>query len=266
MNFQSFTSRLKDKAHAAAQAAKEFKGFDGMAEQDEYIHSESLNVPSRRDEVSISTNAISTITDALSESSSTRHSTRSQQFSVISQPGTASSLVNSFHDSLCSSDDEDDPIMSQLLEEESAAKKQHRFLADLDHRMSQPLEIQTDTMQTNQLEEHVPILNESSSNPSPWRFLKQLSTPSAHITKVFPTPPLSRIKAQKVSQSDDPEANFTTVSSTSVLGSDDLQALNRMQRASSLFDGIRKRPREAFVALTMLVAVFLYFYAHSDNV
>jgi hypothetical protein len=46
MDFGRFTNKIKASAEAAAVAARSFKGFDDMAAQDEYIHSEfdSLNV------------------------------------------------------------------------------------------------------------------------------------------------------------------------------------------------------------------------------
>jgi len=47
MNFERFTNRVKASAAAAASAAREFKGFDDMAANDEYIHSEDLNVRNR---------------------------------------------------------------------------------------------------------------------------------------------------------------------------------------------------------------------------
>jgi hypothetical protein len=51
MNFaENFTSKIKASAEKAASAAKNFKGFDEMADQDEYIHSEGLNVKSCRRE------------------------------------------------------------------------------------------------------------------------------------------------------------------------------------------------------------------------
>lgn len=40
----NFASKLMAKAEEAAEAAKNFKGFDEMADEDEYIHSEGLNV------------------------------------------------------------------------------------------------------------------------------------------------------------------------------------------------------------------------------
>jgi hypothetical protein len=44
MNFADITKKLQQQAEKAATAAKNFKGFDEMAENDEYIHNDSLNV------------------------------------------------------------------------------------------------------------------------------------------------------------------------------------------------------------------------------
>ena len=44
MNFGELTSKLRAKASSAAVAARSFQGFDTMAANDEYIHSDSLNV------------------------------------------------------------------------------------------------------------------------------------------------------------------------------------------------------------------------------
>jgi len=44
MNFDTFREKLKASAAQAALAAKQFEGFDAMAAQDEYIHSEEFNV------------------------------------------------------------------------------------------------------------------------------------------------------------------------------------------------------------------------------
>lgn len=45
MDFGGFTNKIKASAEAAAVAARSFKGFDDMAAQDEYIHSDTLNTP-----------------------------------------------------------------------------------------------------------------------------------------------------------------------------------------------------------------------------
>lgn len=45
MNFaENFTKRIQESAEKAASAAKNFKGFDEMADEDEYIHSPDLNI------------------------------------------------------------------------------------------------------------------------------------------------------------------------------------------------------------------------------
>jgi hypothetical protein len=48
MDFGGFTNKIKASAEAAAVAARSFKGFDDMAAQDEYIHSDTLNVKRER--------------------------------------------------------------------------------------------------------------------------------------------------------------------------------------------------------------------------
>jgi hypothetical protein len=49
MDFGGFTNKIKASAEAAAIAARSFKGFDDMAAQDVYIHSDTLNTPVNRE-------------------------------------------------------------------------------------------------------------------------------------------------------------------------------------------------------------------------
>jgi hypothetical protein len=48
MDFGGFTNKIKASAEAAAVAARSFKGFDDMADKDEYIHSDHNNVKRER--------------------------------------------------------------------------------------------------------------------------------------------------------------------------------------------------------------------------
>ena len=50
MDFGGFTNKIKASAEAAAVAARSFKGFDDMAAQDIYIHSDTLNTPGSKRE------------------------------------------------------------------------------------------------------------------------------------------------------------------------------------------------------------------------
>lgn len=61
MNFERLKSKLKDSASKAAEAAKSFKGFDDMAANDDYIHTEGLNVKrkNRTDALELTANSSS---------------------------------------------------------------------------------------------------------------------------------------------------------------------------------------------------------------
>jgi len=80
MNFGRFTDRIKESAEAATAAARTFKGFDDMAAQDDYIHSENLNVKST------SSKPAKTVQEHTETSQQHDLSSSSRSWSLLDQP------------------------------------------------------------------------------------------------------------------------------------------------------------------------------------
>jgi hypothetical protein len=183
---------------------------------------------------------------------------------------------------------ENDPIFDSLLPQDSRCRtpkapthtdkktnspKQHRFLQDLDQRLSRPLDIEQGGEET--LQEHSRGQENAWRNLLPWH----RSQPK-RFAPTRPEPPLTRAKFQ--SQSTKNVDAFTTVHSTSMLDKNDIEVLGRMklQTSSSSNPGspiigivltvCRDHPREAFIGGTLLLSATVFFYARQfsaqDNV
>jgi hypothetical protein len=92
MNFYDVTKRLQQQAEKAAAAARNFKGLDALAAQDDYIHSDSLNVKNRRHDGESSSQPMRSLLAQLGQTVPTRDDT--------AEIGTAVSQIRTLDDRL----------------------------------------------------------------------------------------------------------------------------------------------------------------------
>jgi hypothetical protein len=164
-----------------------------------------------------------------------------------------------------------DPATTEL-------RKQHRFLTELDTRMAaeqKPLPI----LPSSRRQQNLPAAQ--SQQQSPWLALGSLTTAgnSSHSntasksnaqTTTVPAAPLSRIRQTYWNRSQDPPDNtedwehVALVSSSAMLGKEEMQALAALQSTPSpsiCLSLITSHPKEAFIALTLLLAAYAYFHS-----
>lgn len=168
MNFSHLTKQLQLQAEKASAVARNFKGFDEMAAQDAYIHSDSLNVKNKmHDQVKQQKpilQSVSPWTELTTHTTSRRAA--SLQSSCDGRPAEVTPQSVSYRDnqhggttnnrrasytvsqpadiehSLSSDDesDEDDPILQQVMTKQRNSAKRttqsHRFMDELDDRIA----------------------------------------------------------------------------------------------------------------------------------
>ena len=154
MNFD----RFKAHAQTLAAAAKQFQSFDDMAAQDQYIHSDGLNVKSTKTvEKGPTTSQVLESLIAQHDASFDSKQSDSESHRRLSSGRTSSTKDddsdNHWDQDDSARDDGDDPIMDMIHEKRTLKKKPsdlvspqqdvqrkstHRFLDDLDDRLSKP--------------------------------------------------------------------------------------------------------------------------------
>ena len=110
------------------------------------------------------------------------------------------------------------------------------------------------------------VLNMAARNFN--RILKRPDSQSSPQASTPPPPPLTRERPRKLVPTKRPEEDFHVASSTAILGQDDLAELEQLKSKSMsgvspitiLIGSIQEHRHFLFIAFTMLLAVFVYFW------
>jgi len=104
---------------------------------------------------------------------------------------------------------------------------------------------------------------------------------AAKATSLLKLGPLSLARRNKAAtaataaNNNNNDEEFQVMSSSNVLGDDDLVALNRIKESQSaslcssvvkIINGARKNPREAFILFTLVLAIIVYFYSRKKEI
>jgi hypothetical protein len=264
----SFAARFKTQALALTEAAKKFQSFDEMAAEDEYIHSDSLNVkkqststtdtatkartsdvlnsiilekqpPSRR--TSDTLNSLITLDESAephrrpsSDSGRLSPTSRSNDSSVHGREDDGNNSVRS--------EKEDRPLkkktsdlVSSSQESRPARKSANRFMDDLDSRLSKPI-IDVDVESGLP---HQPVETSKSDNDNRWGWIKDAAksrvhefmgqTTAADEERVPFRSPLSRTASKVEPAKKEVEFHVGVVDSTSVLQAEEQAELDRLR-------------------------------------
>lgn len=226
--------------------------------------------------------------DASSHHSASHNASSSQPTRVVTSASAslASGTQSGDNDSEGSQDsyDEDDPILSLLHKPRggneaesnstgSPQKSSSRFMNELDQRLAQPA---ADTSNTNPLQIETGG-GDDQDTPAPRRLWPWPQTRQSKPTKTNnddnnndpndnnnkPRPLWARPKKKKRPPAAD-ESSFVMVSSGNLGFSDEeRQALANLQQQQGVDSGnlCADHPRESFVAVTLVVAVAVYFFS-----
>jgi len=285
----NFGERFKSHAKTLAEAAKQFQSFDDMAAQDDYIHSDSLNVKA-------------TTTTAVSESPTQRTSELLDSLiSPISmnphqdhaEPHQRSSNASFDHASDHAShyDEEEggshDPILdtiryktplkkksSDVMPEERKAAS--RFMDDLNDRLSKPnVDVEQGLPKTTTAASESPtnLIIETNNR---WGWMKGAATSKmkdfmgkSEETIPFRSP-LSRTTSSVVSETPK-EEEFHVVQSSAILGEEDQAELDRIRLGAQgdtltfILNIVKQHPQFAFIAFTLVLASAMYFYSRHEG-
>jgi len=263
MNFGEWTSALKDSAAKAADAARSFKGFDDMAEKDDYIHSDDLNVKKRETVVSKVVEMATTNkrkSEGLGVQRGESYLVQKGKEATKAAPVPLLSVVKSALQSENIAEpktEQDNASVKDTEEEEKRPKRKQatRFLDDLEERTSK---------------ENDPTSEESTkTEPRPeakntWFGWK----PGKVDSRSSPKGPLwVRTKPQKDTPVVPDEEQYAISQSTALLDSDDLNELTQIRDNSGRFrlDQLlpwlmEDYPRECLVGLALFLAALMFYY------
>ena len=182
---------------------------------------------------------------------------------------------------------------ASIASDQQRKKGQHRFLVDLEDRLSKPVAVSDNTPLSNDLQEEevTPPLPSASVTASSWITgvlstvrQSQMSNNAAEQQRSSRNAPLARRKPQQPvleMEPDDDYDNVVQVSSSAMLAEDELRALQQFKDSSSSSNStyypvalfitlLREHPRESFLLLTLVLCIFAYFlsrrFAIEDNV
>lgn len=277
------------------------KAFEEMAAEDEYIHSDSLNVKRPVDaEQEMALLSSSKMDNFFSFQqkhyedkgfSDSRGPIHEDEFEVNNSNNALQLLeieASESEDPILSLDENSNRSMNSVKGNRSKnTTRKHRFLEDLDQRIAK------DNNAPASLATSLTSLSDSDNekNRSTWGILSNTalgtiisSSTSSSASSPKPSevedyesanpkalPPLSRQRLQfNKSSSKSPSdtlENVTKVTSTAMLNADELLALEQMKHATSSghetkwADLFQKHPREAFVLFILLLSAVLYFHS-----
>lgn len=150
---------------------------------------------------------------------------------------------------------------SSLATSSSEKKKTHRFFEDLENKLRNPLEPCPADL------DNIDAVEEKKTSSWLWNLAssQKNNAPSATENRKHAAP-LSRSKKPKVDQLKE-ENDFDVVVSSAMLGNEEMRALTQLKQNSSntnpaaaLLRFAMRHPRETFIAFTLLVAVYVFFF------
>jgi len=150
---------------------------------------------------------------------------------------------------------------SSLATSSSEKKKTHRFFEDLENKLRNPLEPSPADL------DNIDAVEEKKTSSWLWNLAssQKNNAPLATENRKHAAP-LSRSKKPKVDQFKE-ENDFDVVVSSAVLGNEEMRALTQLKQNSSntnpataLLRFAMRHPRETFIAFTLLVAVYVFFF------
>lgn len=211
-----------------------------------------------------------------------------------------SSYHDDDYDNASNSSEEDDPIMSLIRKQKGAQnkktkagssspvrklseslhlqetpKQKHRFMEDLDSRLAMENE-DLQPLMLSPARAASPAAVSTEETPQSWfsnvaakslDFIGQRTTLQQSSLSSSPAPLLARTKQRRNHQHDDELANVAVVSSTAMLGDEEMRELEQMRAQQQqsfslvtlLWNLVKNHPREGFIVFTLLLGSYLYF-------
>lgn len=294
----NFADRFKSHAKTLAEAAKQFQSFDEMAEQDDYIHSDGLNVSSNTKSTNNNDSTPSRNPPARSTSEllDSLISPITLQQQIIDEPHrrpSGNDFINSSHAEHHESSDsldfqEKDPILDTLNSKHAFEKKSNdlsptsverktvnRFMDELEERLAKPdvEQGQSRTLSTK--------ANETSSianNNDTWGWIKGAAASKMNELMRRPSPdrkdtlpfrsPLSRtLTSVHDTASSTPEEEFHIVESSAILAEEDQAELDRIRLGAQgdsltfVLNIVKQHPQFSFIGFTLVLGSAMYFYS-----
>lgn len=297
----NFGERFKSHAKTLAEAAKQFQSFDEMAEQDDYIHSDSLNVSTTTSVSESPARKTSELLDSLISPISTLQSD-SNPHRRPPNGSIGSSSQNDSSDPLQQeTDDSHDPILETLgtqhslkrkssdlvstsappSEPEEQRKSANRFLDDLNERLAKPnVDVEHGLPQTSNEDSKSTSTSSDTDSRLGWMKgvlattkLKDFMGKSENSTTASSfRSPLSRTTSNVApSKTTSKEEEYNIVQSSALLGEEDQAELDRIRLGTQgdsltfLLNVIKQNPQFAFLAFTLVLATFMYFYSRHQG-
>ena len=298
----NFGERFKSHAKTLAEAAKQFQSFDDMAAQDEYIHSDSLNVKNKTNTPASSVTPTRRTTELL-DSLISPISMPAPQESAHVEPHLRSSggtRANSYDSSSAGRNDQQerheeeesdhDPVLDTIQPKPSLKKKSsdimpppseerkntNRFMDDLNDRLAKPnVDVEQGLAQTATADTSANAIE--NDNRWGWRIgaatsqMKELMGRSHSSTDYVPfRSPLSRT-TNSISEPSLKDEDYNVVESSAILGADDQAELDRIRLATQsdpvtlLLNIVKQHPQFAFILFTLVLGSAMYFYSRHQG-
>lgn len=288
----NFGERFKSHAKTLAEAATQFQNFDEMAEQDDYIHHDDLNVKSTTVTSDTPTRRTSELLDSLISPISINPSQETAE--PHRRPSLTSSERSDQQQQESHYDDEGDshdPILDNMRSKSSLKKKSsdlmspppeqerktaaNRFMDDLNDRLSKPLDIEQGLSQ--QTAAAASSTNSSVDTNNRWGWMKGVATSrmndlmgrsSANDGEVPFRSPLSRTTSSVVPQK---KGEFNVLQSSAILGEEDQAELDRIRLGAQgdsltfILNMVKQHPQFAFIAFTLVLGSAMYFYSRQKG-
>ena len=291
MDLSGLAKKLQQHAEKAKIAAKNFN-FDDMAAQDDYIHSDSLNVKRREHEQSQGNSGNRRFWPLAGDGVAAHAPSHSefdspQQSAGFQHANTIPPLLSVVHDAMqshthhsgstgsCkrveelpparidsdSESDDDDPIMRQISRQRTPTqmpekKQRNRFMDDLEEHVSK---------ENRQLLHavHTRVENDNVDRPGSW-ISGLLGRRKPLYDAGTELAPLAR-KKKSEARGDIEEGVDVIVASTNVLRPEELAQLRMLKSATPGWSEsctiiLREHPREAFICFTLLLCIFVYLH------
>ncbi|GKY92439.1 hypothetical protein MPSEU_000214400 [Mayamaea pseudoterrestris] len=293
MNLADITKRMQQQAEKVAVAAKNFKGlsFDDMAAQDDYIHSDSLNVkrkqhgqsqakflrePAKGSKWSFPVLVTDVASSVRQHAIDYIPSGRDSNTSAPVLPFAEDAMIKSSNHELsrydeeeglttgaiCGQESDDGDLDLQHTSGRSKTKKRNRFMDDLEDRMSKentplPVMVSGESMDLLQAQRI-----DAGGSAKSWIFDLMGRRLPQHVTSAEMAPLARKKRNDKRVEQDD---NINVVVSSSILQADELAELNSLKSASPGWLQVvamlmQEHPRETFILLTLVLCMFAYLH------
>ena len=294
MDLGAWGNRLRE-----ATEALPFKGLDEMAAEDDYVHSDGLNVTRQEERNENEKGMESSLWHKQSCSADNGEPHRPLHTMASMTESSAVSLSESIADEGAGVGQKRDSRgrgfsglgvlemeSSEHVDEESeyreGSRSKHRFMEDLDSRLARKNPPTKSTVTATLSSSNGKDANSSNHRSGIWIFgMKNMgrreTTPQPHIEDAQDDgdslPPLSRQRMFPKNQSKSESQTYEVVASSGMLDADDLLALEQIRHLNEsqnsettvvqIKEIIQGHPRECFIAFTLCLSTGVYFYLRS---